>query len=144
MKIINKDLITIVINGILIYLIVYLTASTILIAGHFGKKIDRSFVKTLNEKLKLLKIKKEIKVKGIKESILQRDLILSIILIICFFALIVGLLLLLNYDKIKAILIELKPELITNLILLIVFNAPVFIYIAFFASKKIMFDFYGK
>ena len=144
MKILNKDLITIGINGILIYLIVYLIASTGLIAGHFGKKMDRSFVNAINEKLKLFRIKKEVKIMSLKESILQRDLILSVIFVVCFFALILGLLLLLNYDKMKAIYKELKPELITNLILLIVFNAPVFIYIAFFASKKIMFDFYGK
>ena len=144
MKIINKDLITIGINGILIYLIVYLLASTILIAGHFGRKMDKKFVSVINDKLKLLKIKKEVKIMSFKDSILQRDLVLSIIFIVCFFGLILCLLLLLNYDKMKAIYRELKPELITNLILIIVFNAPVFIYIAFFASKKIMFDFYGK
>ena len=144
MKIINKDLITIGINGILIYLIVYLIVGTILVAGHFGKKMDRKFVNLINDKLKLLRIKKEVKVKSFKESILQRDLVLSVVFIVCFFALILCLLLLINYDKMKAIYRELKPELIINLILIIVFNAPVFIYIAFFASKKIMFDFYGK
>lgn len=143
MKINNKDLITIGINGILVYLIIYLIASTILIAGHFGKKMDKKFVDVLNDKIKLF-TKKRIKIIPFKDSILQKDLVLSVVFVICFFILILCLLLLINYQKIKNIFKELKFELITNLILILVFNAPVFIYIAFFSSKRIMFDFYGK
>ena len=143
MKINNRDLITIGINGILIYLILYLIGSTILIAGHFGRQMDRKFVKLVNEKLALI-TKKRIKLIEFKDAILQKDLVLSVIFVILFFGVIVYLLFLLNGDKVKAIYSELKPNLIANLILIIVFNAPVIIYIAFFASKKIMFDFSGK
>ena len=134
LKLNKKQFISVILFFLLIYIFIYLLTSTLIIIFKFGVRIEKRILKLLNKnKLSNNKIKK----KKLKDSSFQKDSIISIFIFLLFILILLYCLYLLNSETYKEIKNKFTKQLIINILLIIFFNVPIFIFIVMYSSNYI-------
>lgn len=130
---------------LLAYLFIYFLFSTLFVVFYFGNKIEDKFLKFLNDKFnKIPLITHTVKKKPISQSVLQKDMLIGIFVFLLFLLLLILALVFINRKIFRQVFNKFKFQLGINLLLVMSFNVPVFIYIIFYSSKYLTLNMKGS
>lgn len=145
MKLKLKEIIFVGLVLFLAYLFMYFLASTLFIVFYFGRNIENKFLKFLNNNInKIGLITHTIEKKPLLQSVLQKDMIIGIFIFLLFLLLLIYILVFINSEIFKQIFNRFKYQFGINLLLIMSFNVPIFIYIIFYSSKYLTMNMKGQ
>lgn len=144
MKLKLKEVVFLGLVLLLAYLFVYFLFSTLFVVFYFGNKIENKFVKFLNDKVNEIPfITHTVEKKPISQSVLQKDMLIGIFVFLLFLLLLIIALVFINKQIFSQVYNRFKFQLGINLLLVLSFNVPVFIYIIFYSSKYLTLNMKG-
>jgi len=144
MKLKLKEVVFLGLVLLLAYLFVYFLFSTLFVVFYFGNKIENKFVKFLNDKVNEIPfITHTVEKKPISQSVLQKDMLIGIFVFLLFLLLLIIALVFINKKIFSQVYNRFKFQLGINLLLVLSFNVPVFIYIIFYSSKYLTLNMKG-
>lgn len=141
MKLNQKEIVASILMFFLIYIFVYYLISTLLIVYYFGRKMEDKLLEQLNSNINIFN--KQIEKKSILKSVLQRDKIIGVIVFLLFLLILIISLFIINQQTFKNIYKNFKLQIGINLLLVLVFNVPIFVYIIFYSSRFVRINLKG-
>ena len=141
MKLNQKEIVASILMFFLIYLFVYYLICTLLIVYYFGRKMEDKLLEQLNSNINIFN--KPIEKKSILKSVLQRDKIIGVIVFLLFLLILIISLFIINQQTFKNIYKNFKLQIGINLLLVLVFNVPIFVYIIFYSSRFVRINLKG-
>lgn len=144
MKLKLKEVVFLGLVLLLAYLFIYFLFSTLFVVFYFGNKIENKFLKFLNDKVNEIPfITHIVEKKPISQSVLQKDMLIGITVFLLFLLLLIIALVFVNRKMFSQVYNRFKFQLGINLLLVLSFNVPVFIYIIFYSSKYLTLNMKG-
>lgn len=144
MKLKLKEVVFLGLVLLLAYLFIYFLFSTLFVVFYFGNKIENKFLKFLNDKVNDIPfITHTVEKKPISQSVLQKDMLIGILVFLLFLLLLIIALVFVNRKMFSQVYNRFKFQLGINLLLVMTFNVPVFIYIIFYSSKYLTLNMRG-
>ena len=144
MKLKLKEIVFVGLVSFLTYLFMYFLASTLFVVFYFGNRIENKFLKFLNDNIgKIPLITHTIKKKPLHKSVLQKDMVIGVFVFLLFLLLLIYVLVFINKKIFKKLYNNFKFQLGINLLLVMSFNVPIFMYIIFYSSQYLTMNMKG-
>lgn len=144
MKLKLKEVVFLGLVLLLAYLFIYFLFSTLFVVFYFGRKIEDKFLKFINKKInKIPFLAHTVEKIPMLKSVLQKDMLIGIVVFLLFLLLLIISLMFVNKKLFSQVYNKFKFQLGINLLLVMTFNVPVFIYIIFYSSKYLTLNMKG-